>query len=345
MNQKLYTLRPARLADAAAIVAVRNASSQDVLGTNITSDYWQRFHWHEEGIDLANNCRVAVNEAGKVLGYVEVAIGSPYVTGELMVVVHPSARCQGLGTQLLRWGEARLAEFLDRAPEGLRVVIQSSVFSHHKTAVSLMEARGYSDVRRFIHLRIELTEPPIVPELPEGVEIRPLQDSDWDKVGPALGEAFEDHWGLLNYETPDEAETETDQPEAADQQEDSFVEDPDYFNSPGLCFVAWAGDEAIGSCLCNAKSVEFPDAGVLGSLSIRRPWRRQGIGLALTKRAFVAFYECKTIGIVTDTDGESVTGANNLYLKAGMHIYRQEIVFEKEIRAGRDVVKRTAADL
>lgn len=344
-----FNIRPVQPADVAAVVAARNASSLDVVGTTITSDYWQRFHWHDEGIDLAANCRVAENEAGDIVGYVETAPERPFVTNGLLVAVHPDYRDQGVGAQLLQWGEARLAEIEPLAPEGLRVVVQSSVFSQDETAVSLMEAHGYRDVRRFVYFHIELTEPPIVPPSPEGIDIRLVQDGDWAKVVPALNEAFEDHWGLLNYSEPETAEEKTadgsSSNETASAEAEPFEYDADYFNSPGLCFVAWAGDEVAGSCLCNAKSVEYPHGGVLGSLSIRRQWRRKGIGMALVKRAFAAFYERGIHYVMLDTDDAGLTGAYRLYKRAGMTVYRQEIVFEKELRAGRDVVRRTVADL
>ena len=72
----------------------------------------------------------------------------------------------------------------------------------------------------------------------------------------------------------------------------------------------------------------------------RRPWRRRGIGRALTLHALNVFYERGTRQVLTDTDGDSLTKAYRVYQKAGMKIFRREHVYEKTIRPGRDFVKR-----
>lgn len=71
-----------------------------------------------------------------------------------------------------------------------------------------------------------------------------------------------------------------------------------------------------------------------------RPWRRRGIGLALTNYALGEFYRQGVSFVRTDTDADSFTGANRLYEKAGMAVTCCEIVYEKEIRPGAEWLKR-----
>jgi ribosomal protein S18 acetylase RimI-like enzyme len=158
-------------------------------------------------------------------------------------------------------------------------------------------------------------------------------DQDWSQAGPALVEAFRDHWGVLDYR---EEESETPASDEAEEETGEAEDDP-YFNSPGLCFVALHEDKIIGSCLCNARSIEWPEAGRVGSLSVLRPYRRQGIGQALLYHAFTEFYRRGTRRIVTDTDGASFTGAPRLYQRVGMTIFRRENLYEKVIRPGKDL--------
>ena len=99
-----------------------------------------------------------------------------------------------------------------------------------------------------------------------------------------------------------------------------------------------------GSCLCNAKTVEYPQAGYLGSLSIRRPWRRLGLGRAFTLQILNAFYERGTMYVLTDTDGDGFTQAYRVYQKARMEIFCRELVYEKAIRPGKDLVKRSLGE-
>ncbi len=156
------------------------------------------------------------------------------------------------------------------------------------------------------------------------LEAEPPFVVDWDE--PAKEEE----------NTAEESKEET----AVDHWSLDKAEEKAYFNTPGLCFVARDGDKVVGSCLCNAKTVEFPNTGRLGSLSILPAWRKRGIGQALTQQALTAFYQQGITHIVTDTDGDSFTSAYNNYLKAGMTIFRHEDIFEKEIRAGKDLLKR-----
>ena len=55
-----------------------------------------------------------------------------------------------------------------------------------------------------------------------------------------------------------------------------------------LWTVAWAGDEIAGGTICEA---EYYEMGWVRSLSVRRPWRRGGLGMALLLNAFRQFHE------------------------------------------------------
>ncbi len=203
-------------------------------------------------------------------------------------------------------------------------------------AITVLEAAGFKLVRQWVHYDLALDEPSS-PVLPEGVSIRPMDPrTDWPAVGAAMDEAFADHWGemgpeartLMEEDEPDEA--------AGDEAGDEEPEDDPYSNSLGLCFVAEAGGQVIGSCLCNARTVEWPDSGKIGSLSVRRAWRGRGVGAALTATALAEFYRRGIRRVITDTDSDGFTGAHRLYRRFGFTPYRVENVVEKELRAGRE---------
>jgi ribosomal protein S18 acetylase RimI-like enzyme len=334
-----FTFRPATIADLPAVVAILNANSLATIGTTRTAEHWQHRHWYESGLKLSQDTLVAVNPAGDIAGYAELTHEAPHLIHEVSGAVHPNYRRQGIGTYFLRWAEQRGRQLLPLAPAEARVILRTNFFDGERPAIELFTRNGYQQTRYFVHLRLEMREPPAGPAWPDGIEVRPLEPGDWAKVGPALEEAFLDHWGVPDHPANEEEEENRDGPDHIEKP----VFDRDYFNSPGLCFVAWAGDEVAGSCLCNAKTLEWPDSGYLGSLSIRRPWRRQGIGLALTRHALGEFYRRGTRTVLTDTDGRSFTRAYALYHKAGMTLYRQENVYEKELRPGRDYLKRTGS--
>lgn len=337
-----WQTRPATAADLDGIVAVLNAHSLEAVGTAAVrpEQVRQWLAWWASSGRLATDTCLVTTGNNEVIGYAHLVNEEPHVVSEMRMAVHPAYWEQAIGLTLLRWAERRTRELLPLAPDGARVVLQHHIFDSDARGRAWLLAEGYRPVRHFIHLRIEMEGPPPEPVWPAGITMRTVTPADWPALEAALDEAFQDHWGVPAETAPSQA---ADDEAAADAPAKRSEEDKAYFNTPGLCFVAMAGDEVIGSCLCNAKTVEFPGAGKLGSLSVRRPWRRQGIGLALTLHALGEFYRRGTRTVVTDTDKESFTGANRLYPRAGMRVFRQEGVYEKEVRAGREWLKRVLA--
>jgi ribosomal protein S18 acetylase RimI-like enzyme len=208
-------------------------------------------------------------------------------------------------------------------------VLQAQIFEADKSAIELLTANGFALVRQWLHLEMNLTQPPPAPVWPEGFVPRLLERArDWNAVFVALEEAFADHWGVVPPQT-------TSPPEAEEDEDDDDEIDL-YSNTRGLCFAAMHGQEVVGSALCNARTVEWADTGKLGSLSVRRPFRWRGLARALTLTALGQFYQRGIRRVITDTDNQNFTGSYNLYFSLGMRPYRYENVYEKELRAGRE---------
>ena len=106
-----------------------------------------------------------------------------------------------------------------------------------------------------------------------------------------------------------------------------------------LYFLALDGDEVAGVSLCYPSADDDPDMGWVGSLGVRRPWRRTGLGLALLQRSFREFHQRGRHKVGLGVDAQNLTGATRLYTKAGMRPdpLWQTSVFEKELRAGKEL--------
>jgi mycothiol synthase len=328
-------IRPAQLHDQESIAAVVNAHSLNVLGTKraLVDEHGQlRFARYAPA---SAEQVVAVAADGQVIGFQYLVSQSPYLAHELGGAVHPAYRRQGVGAGLLAWAEGRARELLPLAPAVANVVVQSNAFANDQHAQALLVQAGYRCVREWIHLAIEMNAPPPAPVWPDGVTVRPMdQNHDWPAVGGALEEAFADHWGQVSLNESASPQAEDGADSASADLDGEADEDDPYSNSRDFCFVALDGGEVAGSCLGNAKTIEWPDSGKVGSLSIRRPYRRRGLARALMYHALGEFYRHGTRRVITDTDADSFTGADHLYQQIGMRVYRREHLYEKVLRPG-----------
>jgi GNAT superfamily N-acetyltransferase len=336
----LLSLRPYDLAYQEQVVNLINANAEMVLGAP------------QAVVDGVGNVRLAryvppssekvivLDRQNRPVGFAYCANLERSIVHSMGGAVHPDYWGQGVGSLLVKWAvECAEANALD-TPLGVRTVLQTNLFEAQGQAIQLFKDLGFCKVRTWAHMEVELSSRPLPPHLPHPLRLREMDvDNDWDSVGPAMDEAFADHWGVIvgleeavsgvQIQNPD-----VDEPA---QQEEEPVEDDSYSNAAGFCFIAVNGEEAVGGILCNNRLVERGDTGRVGSLFVRPRYQRQGVGRALMLAAFNAFWEAGIKRIVTDTDNESFKEAPKFYTSLGMRFYRQEFLFEKEIRPGREV--------
>ena len=84
--------------------------------------------------------------------------------------------------------------------------------------------------------------------------------------------------------------------------------------------------------------------GNVGTLAVRRAWRRRGLGLALLRHAFSEFVRRGVREVGLSVDAESSTGGPRLYSRAGMHITRSYMLYRKELRPGEDFSAEAASE-
>jgi mycothiol synthase len=322
-----FTSRPVNLDDIEAVVSLINAHSCELIGApSITRERVSTL-LQTPGFAPKTDTRLLLDETGQIAGVVWVSdIADPHVRIQCESVVHSAHRDQEIGNYLLAWAEERARQAIPKAPDGARVVLIHSVLEEDEPTRKLLEERGFRPVRHFWRMVIEMDAPPPSPTWPTGIDLSTFAAKPDDRaLALAVRDAFKDHWGYVESPIEDELE----------RWRHRTAHDPDF--DPSLWFLALAGEEIAGVSMCWPKSHEDPKMGYVGILGVRRPWRRQGVGLALLHHAFGELYRRGVRKVGLHVDATSLTGATRLYERAGMHVDRQSHAYEKELRAGKDL--------
>lgn len=323
-------LRSYTSSDAQAVVEIINASSMRTVGFHRAALDAFGSVWAYRYVPFSSEKIVAIDHDDQVIGYAYFTSEDDHIASETGGSVHPDYWGKGIGTTLRHWAEGKAKESSHQAPAGVKTVLQTSIYESERDAIALFKDHGYSPVREWVHLVLEMDEQPFIPPLPPKLTLREMDlDNDWDIVGPAMDEAFTDHWGSIPAEF---VESEDDKEESTEQPADDS-----YSNAPGYCFIVLDGDTVAGGILCNAKLVERTDTGRVGSIFVRQAYRRRGIAQALMLTAFDAFWKNGFQRVITDTDLNSFTDSTKLYTGLGMKPYRSEFTYEKEIRPGKEI--------
>jgi mycothiol synthase len=230
----------------------------------------------------------------------------------------PEWRRQGIGTAMLKWGEARLQEIAAQHPQTGERFFQSWVSESEKGTIALLESQGYRPVRYGFEMVRDLSEPFPKAPMPEGLEVRPVKPEHMRAIWNADVEAFRDHWG---YSPPTEDDFQR------------WLNDP--LVEPSLFKIAWDGDEVAGmvqNFINQNENEEYErKRGYTEGICVRRPWRKRGLAKSLIVQSMQMF---KAIGM-TETalgvDAENTSGALNLYKSCGYQVVKQSITYRKEM--------------
>jgi GNAT superfamily N-acetyltransferase len=288
-------------ADAAAVTEIVMAVEAALYGASSYSQADLEDEW--SSLDLERNARV-VRDGERIVGY-----GALHELGELWRAegfVHPDACGRGVG-RLIATG---LEE--DAARRGARR-IQNNVFEADAAARALLESLRYRAVRVFREMRVELEAPPPAPEWPDGLRVVAFDpERDAREFHAAGQEAFADHWDYA----PRDFETWS----TSHLRSERF--------DPTLWSVVRADHEIAAGTICTANTY---GGGWVQVLFTRRPWRKQGVGIALLRDAFGRFWKRGERSVGLGVDAASDTGAFRLYERAGMAPVLGWVLYEKDL--------------
>lgn len=277
--------------------------------------------WDSPTFDMAEQARLVFDSAGRLLcaAYFDQQACINYSVG---LDILPGYDNASVRAYLMAAGEEWARQPMVQAPAEARTFLRSWVPAKDSATNAWLRNNGdFAEVRRFWEMQIEMDEAPAAPVWPEGITLRPfVAERDVRAVFEADEAFFSDHWGHLPQDYPTWRHW--------------LVDRPDF--DPLLWFVAYAGEEIVGISLCKGEAKGWVD-----TLGVARSWRGKGLGLALLLHSFGEFYRRGQRRVGLGVDAQSLTGATRLYERAGMHVVKERIVYEKELRAGVELSTRT----
>ncbi len=314
-----FWVRRPKLDDASGVLDLMNACSQAEIGLRNYSAESINRQWGDEDFHLDTDSWLMLDSDDHVAGYADFYEETPPDPYEVTSWVRPDLIEAGVGEYLLHCLDGRAQQAMAHAPRDVPVTMDHGWVYEQSTALrQRLEKFGYRHIRTWLRLQIEMTQPPPGPNVPNGIVIRSFRMGEDDRaLYEAWEEAMADEWGhtRLTY----------------DKWRHYFIahageEDVPYW------FLAVEGQEIAGLILSRWRRPGQEDEGHVRYLAVRPAWRRRGLGLALLLYGFGEFYRQGRYKVGLGVDGTSLTGAERLYLKAGMSIILRSLVYQKVIR-------------
>jgi len=246
--------------------------------------------------------------AGKVIGYIDVRSELGIGRAVLDCLVHPEHRRKGLATELFHYASRRASEL------GARLA-HVNVPEGNVAAKGLLSKLGFGLVRRFLELRLELSEVRLLDGEQVAVPCRHLQRGEEDKLTQIQNRSFAGTWGY-NPSTVEE-----------------IVYRLNLINcSPEDVILIWEGDKPIGYCWTlidlGANAATGRSKGRIYMLGVDPDYRGRGIGKQALL-AGLAHLKNKGIEVVELTVDSQNAAACALYESGGFKIWSTSAWYEK----------------
>jgi GNAT superfamily N-acetyltransferase len=292
--------------DLGAVGAVLVADELQDSGETTLGENFVRQEWSRATFDLATDGWVAVDDAGEVVGYAQVAVEEDDVV-DSWGVVHPAHRGRGIGSALIDRIEARGPQLV---AEPGTVRLRHSVNAGDAAAAAILDGRGFRPVHHFWHMQVDLLEPFDPGPAPEGIEIGGVDPtSELPAVHALLDQAFVDD---LSHH-----------PQPFDRWVEEETSSPDF--DPALWLMARDGGKPAGVLTASAAE----DRGWIDYLAVLAPYRGRGVAAALLRRSFSMFAGRGLGRALVSVDARNPTGATGVYERAGMRIVKRWDLWER----------------
>ena len=293
--------------DAAGIAGVCNEISRHLYGSGDIDEREARSWFTMPGLGMW-----VAERDGLIVGYADVRVDDEGRRFPIDIRVPPPLWGTGLTARLLEVAETWAREHAEPSAHARGFPGERD----DELRITLEDA-GYRLARHSFQMEIELPDRMEPPQWPDGIVVRTYDPArDERRVYEASEEAFEDSWDFRP--TPFELWR-------------NFVFERGQEFDPTLWWLAEDDGELAAVCLNAWHFSGDPAFGWIGTLGVRRPWRRRGLGLALLRQSFADFKQRGATRVGLGVDAESPTGAVRLYERAGMRSIRRNDTYDKQL--------------
>ena len=276
---------------------------------------------HLENCDPDTDMVMVETTSGRLVGYTrtdwEQVVGGPRKYA-VFAKMNPDMRGTDLALALLRAGRDHAWAIADThdvdCPKGLEGWVSEKEPDFQRG----YEELGFTPVTYGATMvRPHLDDIPDA-KLPDGLEIRPVEEAHLRAIWEADKEAFRDHWG---YSEPSE--------------EDylRFLEFP--HRDESLWKVAWDGERVAGQVRSFINADENAELGLKRGwtefISTHRDWRKQGVARALICASLRELQKRGMTDAALGVHTENPTGAFQLYESLGYVVTERYITFQQPI--------------
>ena len=293
------TVRPAVKEDLEAAVAMLNEHSRRLHGVDDVTPADLLQYWESPDVEFGRDILVAENHEG-IVGYADLGFYADQIwldvratDDESLPDLLPAIENVAAAKQ----PDAGLTAYTSEDDESLR---------------DLLSRSGYEVIRHSYRMRIALAGELPEPEWPDGFTVHSMRDGEERRVYDAHNASFADAWMF--------------EPEPYELWRHWFVEDPAF--DPSLWFMAEHGDDLVGIVIARAAEYE-PGLGWVRILGVLPEYRQRGLGQALLRHTFAEFERRGFDAVGLGVDAENPTGAVRVYERAGMHVERTNLLFQK----------------
>jgi len=264
---------------------------------------------------------IMVEVNGETVGYSRVwwypEENGDYIYAALGWIV-PEWRRRGVGNAILKHNERRLREIAAEHPQDVTKWFQNDYESQQVGVAVLLKNNGYVGVRWGYRMSRPVDDPLPDASIPEGLDIRKVEERQFHQIWDALMDAFSENWGFVR---------------GGESEYQRWIASPTF--DPDLWKVAWDGDEVAGMVLNHVNKAEFEEYGVkrgwTDPVCVCKPWRRRGLARSLLVESILIFRGMGFDDTVLGVDTQNPNHALDLYESVGYKVERKGVVCRKPL--------------